>query len=172
MRICFTRANRAAALGWQARGRGLGLGSAGVIAARVAEDPAWEHHECLRGRSEVQVPAGLVKNASEYLGKFLRFGFVCCEFEGGPGARLVKRGALGLEPADLADNQLQVLQIRSTTEALGYQGALDHELPLPRCPVMPQAVRLVEAVVERRHDVLKLCADEERAVDMNRLPAP
>jgi hypothetical protein len=48
----------------------LGLGSAGMIASRVAEDPAWEHDEALRGRLEVHIPAGLIESIGECLREF------------------------------------------------------------------------------------------------------
>src|ERR1039457_3921528 len=119
----------------------LGFGSAGLVAPRVAEGPAWEHHECLGGGPGVHIPAGLVKSASEGLGEVLRLGFAGFEVEGGPDARLAACGALGLESADLADSQLHVLQVRPGAEALRYEGALDHERLLPAwaCAVAPCA---------------------------------
>src|SRR5207248_4668387 len=83
---------------------GLGFGSARVISARVAEGPAWEHHECLCRRPEVHIPAGSVKSVGEGLDEVLRLGFVCFEVEGCPDARLVACGAVGVESADLADH--------------------------------------------------------------------
>lgn len=115
----------------------LGLSPAGVVATRVAERAAWEHHECLRGRPEVHIPAAPVKSAGEGTSEVLRVSFVGFELEGRPGTRLVSRDAFSLEPTDLADDQFQALQGRPRTQALRYESALDHErlLPVRACAV-------------------------------------
>lgn len=109
----------------------LGLGSAGLGAARVAEDPAREDDEALGGGLEVHIPPGLVEGVGECLCELVCFGFVGFEVQGGPDVWLVGRGALGSVLADLADRQGQVLQGRSDAEALCDEGAFDHEGLLP-----------------------------------------
>jgi hypothetical protein len=103
----------------------LCLSPAGLVAARVAEDPAREHHERLRGRPKVHIPAGLVvKSAGQCLGEVAGVGFVCFEVEEGPDLRLADCGVPGPEPADLADRQLEVLKACTGAEALRDEGAL------------------------------------------------
>jgi hypothetical protein len=113
----------------------LGLGPASLVSPRVAEDPAGEYDEALRGRLEVHILAGLIKNIGECLGEFSRFGFGGFEIQGGLDVRLVRRGVPGTVPADLADGQPQALEVRSDAQTFRYEGSLDHEdlLPAPAC---------------------------------------
>ena len=76
-----------------------GFGPAGLVASRVAEDPAREHDKGLGGGVEVHIPAGLVKDTSEGLGEFAGCGFVGSELQDGPDVRLVRRVALDPVPA-------------------------------------------------------------------------
>ena len=102
---------------------GLGVGPASLVAPRVAEDPAREYDEAGRGGLEVHIPAGLVKNGGEGPGELVCLGFVCFEVQQGPDVGLVAGGVPGPEPADLADGQRQVLQVRADAEALRDESA-------------------------------------------------
>jgi hypothetical protein len=115
----------------------LRLGTASVVASRVAKDSAWKHNKAFCWGLEIHIPHGLViENSGELLSQFPCLILLGFELQHRPDVRLIPHRTLCPIFADLEDFEIQVLKIRPGAQAFGYEGALDHQ-------------ELLEAVVHR-----------------------
>src|ERR1700690_1038369 len=81
----------------------LGLLTAGLVAARVAEDPAGEDHGRFGVAVPVRIPAGAQQAVGQFAGQRVAAGRRRLEFDQGPDRRLIIGGAGDLVPCATGD---------------------------------------------------------------------
>jgi len=86
----------------------LRLGTAGGIPYGVTKDTTRKHHEGLRQRPEIYLPAGLAEDAREGVRQVRRIIVADVKLKDAPGSRLIRSRAFELESIKLAHDDIQI----------------------------------------------------------------